>query len=128
MNTFSVDLNAITTRFASERKAVKRLGDLLKSAYADEQKGEPAPEYTFDHLLSVLEPSSPEVLSLILAQLVKNGEIRKVIRVESPKNKGGIGDYPSILEVPTTIHDTRADKQIRVTPDLLRVVYKLQHA
>jgi hypothetical protein len=128
MNTFSADLNDITTKFATERKAVKRLAVLLKQAYASEQKGKPVPEYTFEHLLSVLEPSSPEALSYILAQLVKNGEIRKIIRVESPKNKGGIGDFSSILEVPETIHDTRADQRVRVTPDLLRVIYRLQHA
>ena len=88
MNTFSQDLKDITTRFDGERKAVKRLAALLKQAYASQRKGKPAPEYTFEHLVSELKPSSPEALSYILALLVKNGEIRKVIRVESPRNRG----------------------------------------
>lgn len=80
-------------------------------------------EYTFEHLLYALQGVAPEVLALILDDMVKSGLIRQVYRVESAQ-LGGIEEFPSIEDVPEEIHDWRTDQYIPVHPEDLRVVFE----
>lgn len=122
-----VSLRELMRKLPSERDAIKRLESLLNSVREQPGKIGEAPEYTFEHLYKKTKFSSPEALSLVLAELVDRGVIEKCVRVESPSTGGGIGDYDSLLDVPKTIYDWRADKELAVAPENLRVVFKLQH-
>jgi len=114
-------------RLPGERVAIRRLESLLNTLRDQSAKTGKVPEYTFDHLYQKAGFSSPEALSLVLAELVERGEIQKRVRVESPSTGGGIGDYESLQDVPETVHDWRADKELTVTPENLQVIFKLQH-
>jgi hypothetical protein len=59
----------------------------------------------------------------VLAELVCTGELKQVVRVISPSTQGGIGDFRCLEEVPNVLHDWRADLQIEVRPEDLRVIY-----
>lgn len=114
-------------KLPAEREAIERLESLLNDLRKESVRSGKAPEYTFEHLYQKTQFSSPEALSVVLADLVDRGEIQKRVRVESPSTGGGIGDYNSLLDVPETIYDWRADKEVAVTPEQLRVIFKLQH-
>lgn len=83
--------------------------------------------YTFDHLYHEILPSSSTNLALILAELVRQGFLEKLVRVESPYTGGGIKDFPSVEDVPERIYDSHADQEIDVQPDNLRVLFKVRH-
>lgn len=113
------ELENVISSTPIDRQSGKRLVDLVERA-----KGEGHKDYTFDLLIQEVSPQSPEALALALRALVQNGIAKRVIRVESPTTHGGIGDFSSVTEIPEEIHDWRADEDIRVRPENLRVVYK----
>lgn len=78
--------------------------------------------YSFAHLVEVLNPPSPELLSRVLTELAQEGFLRKILRVESPAG-GGIGDFQSLSQIPREIYDERTDRMINVTPDRVRVLF-----
>lgn len=88
------------------------------------RKAQPEDEYTFEYLVSTVEPPSIEELAAALTTLVNEGMLRQIVRVESPTTHGGLGDFDSIQEVPEEMHDWRTDEYIRVRPENLRVLYK----
>lgn len=114
---FLPKFDALIARFPAERRAIENLVELLSSKRFR--------EVTFDHLVARLNPDSIENLAFILAELTASGILDRVIRVESPRDKGGIQDYSSLKDIPTRIHDWRTDEDVDVTPDTLRVIYKL---
>jgi hypothetical protein len=95
---------------------LERLGHLLKQA-------QPGEEFTFEYLVHKIDPPSPEDLAAALALLVKDGVLRQTVRVESPVDHGGIGDYASIEEIPNELPDWRTGQDIAVRPEYLRVIY-----
>lgn len=110
----------IMASFPLDKESIRRLEELVSHA------GAPAePAYSFDHLIDVLAPSSPEALSLLLTELQQRGFVEKIVRVESPSNKGGIGDFRSVADVPEEIYDWRTDRTIAVEPDNLKVLFKI---
>jgi hypothetical protein len=99
------------------REATARLQNLLAEA-------RPGQEFTFPRLVGLIKPASAEGLAQALVLLEKRGRVKRVIRVESPSSKGGIGEYKSFEEVPEEIYDRRRDVTIRVKPEYLRVIYQ----
>jgi hypothetical protein len=97
------------------RRAVRRLEKVLH----------PGSELTFEHLVHAVDPPSPEDLAAVLSLLVEHGDLQQYVRVESPTHHGGLGDFPSLREVPSEIFDWRADQEIAVQPENLRVVYAM---
>ena len=76
-------------------------------------------------LYDLASPSTTLAFAQLLNELVDRGVIKKIVRVESP-NLGGIGDFSSITEVPTTINDWRQDNTlIDVKPENISVLYQL---
>ncbi len=116
----SPNLEEIIDKFPEQRTTIKRLEAWLRTL---PQKGEEF--YTFEHLYAVLSPTSPEAFSLVLAELVRQGIMEKIIRVESPLHKGGIEDFPSLQDIPDEIYDWRSDRQLRVQPDHLIVLFRV---
>lgn len=117
----SINLGEITGKFHEGLGPTVRLKKLASNWHTGEV-------YTFDHLYQAVSPSSPDVFSLILNELVQRGVLERFVRVESPFGGGGIKDYSSILEVPTTIHDWRSDREIEVQPENLRVLFRVIYA
>ena len=117
MHLFLRRLRGLIGKAGASRASYKaRLDALLRKARPNE-------EFTFEYLVAALDPPSPEDLAATLSKLVERGELKQVIRVESPTTHGGLGDYPSIQEIPSEIHDWRTDEHIRVRPENLRVLY-----
>ena|ERR1039457_6637573 len=110
--------SALTVNKLGERAVTAKLKRLL-AAHSGV-----ASEYTLNDLYDLLRPDSREGLAMVLAELVKQGKIKQVIRVVSPKKQGGIKDFDSLNDIPHSIHDWRTDTEIEVRPDDLRVVYK----
>lgn len=68
--------------------------------------------------------SSAELAQLI-SILIAEHVLKRVVVVESPAG-GGIAEFPSMDEVPETVHDQLRDIWMRVTPGDIRTVYTLQ--
>jgi hypothetical protein len=116
----SINFGEITSKFHEGLGVSKRLQKLASSWH-------PGEVYTFEHLYQEVSPSSPEVLALILSELVQRGFLEKLVRVESPSNRGGIKDFTSVTDVPEKIYDWRSDREIEVQPDDLRVLFRVGH-
>jgi len=110
-----MNLESLTARYPSERQSLGKLAELLTT-------GGHA-EYTLNRLSDLVEPNSKEALAGALGELVRSGEIKLVVRVISPRTRGGIGEFSSLDEVPDVVHDWRSDKDIEVTAEDLRVLY-----
>jgi hypothetical protein len=117
---FSINLGNITSKFHEGLGTTVRLNKLASHWH-------PGEVYTFDHLYQQISPSSATNLSLILAELVQQGFLEQIVRVESPSTQGGIKDFTSVKDVPERIYDFHADREIEVRPDNLRVLFKVRH-
>lgn len=82
--------------------------------------------YGFNHLYEIVRPHNATQLALVLAELVKSGELRQFVRVESPQTHNGIEDFSSITDVPAEVHDFYSDSWFNVQPENLRVMYTLR--
>jgi len=101
-------------------KFVARIGSARKRReviQALQELIQPGKEYTFRYLVDRFPAIPPQVLALLLSELVSSGVLRNVVRIESPETGGGIGDYDSLLDVPDQIFDFRTQREIVVTPD-----------
>jgi hypothetical protein len=102
--------------FPAEREAIQRLRAFLSRAPVDA-------EYTFAHLYSRAQPSSPEAFALVLDRLRELGALARVYRIHSPATGGGIGDYDSVQQIPSRLFDPYSDDDLIVTPDLVRPIF-----
>jgi hypothetical protein len=114
----SVSLTPITANLPLDRRSRRRLENLVRKAQAEKHL------LTFEMILRRVDSIPPELLSMILARLVDLGLAERIIRVESPATKVGLGDFLSLDQVPRTIHDHSTGSELTVTPDDLRVIYK----
>jgi hypothetical protein len=103
--------------FPSDTDTVQRLEGIFR-------KASPQQEFTFQKLFQLVRPSSPQALVLILDELVHEGLIRRLFRVESPQSGGGLRDYETLEEIPETLHDWRTDEVTEVTPENVRPIFK----
>lgn len=114
MNTSSDELETIIRQLGLPAKEFRELVSRAVERHST---------YTFEHLVEKLQSTPVEHLSLALQLLEQAGLVTQKVRVESPTMHGGIGDYSSIVDVPEEMYDPRADADITVTPDDLRVVF-----
>jgi hypothetical protein len=84
----------------------------------------PGREFTAQQLFLKVRPPSAELLSVLLDQLTREGVIRRVFRVESPRSHGGIKDFQSIADIPDVLHDWTVDEDIEVQANLIRPIFK----
>lgn len=108
---------SIADKYPTERVALTKLQRFLAKHSSEHS------EFTLDMLCDLLQPQSRDELAMALGELVRKGEIKKVVRVVSPTTQGGIKDFDSLEKIPRFIHDWRNDVEIEVNPDLLRTVY-----
>lgn len=95
----------------SEREAIDRLKKLLQ-----EFAGQRA-EFDLNRLCDLVRPNNRDELSIALGELARQGGIKQVLRVISPRTQGGIGDYESLDQIPRFVHDERTDTEIEINPD-----------
>lgn len=112
----SSEFDDIIDRFPSEADSIRRLVGLVAQ--------HPGGEFTFEHLLAEVSPSSEGVLALVLAEVASAGVLQRFLRVES-ESRGGIADFESTADIPMLIDDWRLDREVEVTPEMIRVVYKV---
>jgi len=124
----SINFSTLISEFPEERDAVARLADLLTRASersSGSSRSMQQPEWTLQRLYEVAHPSSQRALARILTSLVEKGVLRQIIRIESD-SRGGLGDYESVLEIPSTIYDKFLGYEIDVRMDQVRTIYSLQ--
>jgi hypothetical protein len=114
-----VNLSNIRSEFPSAEGAISRFERLL-----DEKKGK---EYPIEHLFELIEPGSLAVLAELLCWLTDHRYMRRVIRVVSPKNQGGLADYQSFADVPDSIVDELdMGEEIEVTDNMIQIFYRVE--
>jgi|NGEPerStandDraft_6_1074524.scaffolds.fasta_scaffold35739_3 hypothetical protein len=96
------------------------VSDRIRSIF----QGDERREYTFPHIVQKVRPTPIEEVAAALAELTEKSEIEKILRVESPTNAGGIGDFHNAQEIPAEIYDFRADRVIQVHPENVRVIFR----
>lgn len=96
----------------------------LKARVMEIFRSNPNNQYTLRHLEQKLAPTSLASLSLVLAELQEEGAVDRIIRVESPENHGGIGDYSSIEDVPDQVYDWRTQQTVDVLPSNTALLFK----
>ena len=79
--------------------------------------------FSYDRISAISKIPPDSELIRILNRLVQIGLLEQFVRVEN--NFSGIGDFSSITEIPDEIYDWRADMYVPITPDKLRLYYKL---
>jgi hypothetical protein len=85
----------------------------------------PGGVYTLESLMNVVETDDYLDLAEGVAALVHDGLLEQFVRVESPRDRGGIKDFPSIVDVPLQIFDWRTGTQLQLAPENLRIMYRL---
>ncbi|MGK3994007.1 hypothetical protein [Sorangium sp. So ce1024] len=113
----STRLSDIIDRLPGDRSASRRLVDFLERA----PKGR---EFAIERLYEETRPPSKLDLANKLIALVQRGVLDEFVRVESVRG-GGIADFPSVVDVPDVIHDVYDDRDVRVQPENVRVLYKV---
>ncbi|HUX91726.1 MAG TPA: hypothetical protein VMV48_13665 [Gallionellaceae bacterium] len=122
---YSINLDNLITEFPEEKIAVQKLAAFLDSASATTKATGTVRELTVPRIYDLIHPSSQRVLAKMLSRLVQQGIFKKIIRVESDA-LGGIGDFRSIEEVPTTIFDGRKGYEVKVNLENIRLIYRLE--
>jgi hypothetical protein len=119
MTTYSkIYLNLMKNNLA-EKKALELLGELYKQNINNSKKVFPLPVF-----LEILSLSPSPASYSVISFLENQGLVKKIIRVESPAC-GGIGDFDSILDLPSVIEDFRTGLDLVVTPENTKVLYSL---
>lgn len=113
-------LENLIKQIPEDRNAIERFDEL----YNKVSRGSKTPVYDINRLFDLVRPSSLASLSNLLIKLEDNGFLEKIIYVESSKG-GAAAEFQAFNEIPETIHDIRADEDVRVTPDNIKVSYKI---
>ena len=121
MNTYSAKFENLIAEVPEGAAALRRLGAFWDGANVPHGA---VAEFTVNRLMDIAAPVSLPTLVSLLSTLVQQNVLEKVLRVESPA-AGGIQDFESIAQIPTHLHDWRTDRQLTVTPDLIKLIYRL---
>jgi hypothetical protein len=124
MNMSSVNLELLTSDFpSSEKKAAHKLFSFFEEAAGRATRERKAKVYSIDRIFAISEVGNKEYLIKLLSRLVNEGFLEQFIRVEV--DYSGLGDFPSFDKIPKSITDWRNDVEVIITPDKLKLYYKL---
>lgn len=116
----SVNLENLMSEFPSQKGAVADLVSFFETAAT----GSARPKlYDFNRISAIANLPPDRNLVLLLHRLVQNGLLEQFIRVEY--KFAGIGDFPTLEDVPDEIFDERSNETVSITPDKLRLYYRL---
>jgi hypothetical protein len=79
--------------------------------------------FTLDDLTERTQSPRKDAVAYWLSVLATSQIIDQIVRIVSPKNSGGITEYPTIDQVPNEIFDPYQNKDIRIEPDLIRIYF-----
>lgn len=113
---YLTSLKNLTPEFPREVEALSRLDSLLVQSQTDEKW------FTLAKLYETANFSSQYVFNYVLNKLIEDGDLEKVVRVET--NLGGIDDFSDIEDVPEVIFDWRVGENIRVKPEFVKILFK----
>lgn len=125
----STNLYTLIAEFPEEQDAVERLIRCVGEArdhhlgLETHENSRDEREWTIQRLFDIAHPSSQRVLARILMRLVEVGILRQTVRVESVAS-GGIGDFESITEIPSTLFDEHVGHDVEVDMDRVSLIYK----
>lgn len=117
---YSVNLENLMSEFPAQRTAVAELVSYFEKAAADSVRPK---LFQFDRISAIAKLPPDKNLAMLLHRLVQSGMLEQFIRVEY--NYAGIGDFATIEEVPGEIYDERSNSTVMITPDKLRLYYRL---
>lgn len=122
MSTYSAKFENLIAKFPEGEQPFRRL-----AAFWDRSPnpGAQTREFPINRLMDIAGPVPMPLLITVLSVLVQEHVLDKVLRVESPVTGGGIEDFQSVMEIPAVIHDWRTDTQIAVTPDQIKLIFRL---
>ena len=117
---FSSKFLNIISRQPSSAKALDLLAAYLEIAAAQQRLDKLRLDPKLIQQISKVESTSE--LAGLISLLLSEHILRRVVVVESPAG-GGVAEFGSVDDVPTSLHDHFRDKWMHVTPGDLRTVY-----
>ncbi len=118
MNMSSVYLEDLIVKFPRDYDTIQRVAKFLSETSSEKV-------FTLQRLYDFVLPSTTFVFAQLLSYLVEINAMKKIVRIESSNNSGGIKDFSSITEVPEEIYDWRQETMIDVTSENIRILYQV---
>lgn len=118
-NMSSLKLGNLINLFPENRAALHKLAGIL-----DKNVGREDFVLSAERLYDLITPSSISALNSILSELVDAKVLRQILRIESDAG-GGIGDFDTLLDVPSSIYDFRLDREVETKFENIRLLYKI---
>jgi hypothetical protein len=116
-----IKLDRLISEFPDQERSVHQLAEFFEAKQDDRE----VKEFTVQRMFDVASPVQQSVLIEILHRFAEQGVVDECVRVESDAH-GGIGDFDSLDQIPAVINDWRLGRQIEVTIDKVRLIYKLR--
>ena len=118
MNMSSIHLEDLIVKFPQDCDTIQRVATFLSETSSEKV-------FTLQRLYDLALPSTTFVFAQLLSYLVEINVMKKIVRIESSNNRGGIKDFSSITEVPEEIYDWIQEKMIDVTSENIRILYRV---
>lgn len=78
--------------------------------------------FTLNSLFDAAKPQSMSQLVVLLDDLVRAGLLRRIYRIQSAAG-GGIGDYASFVEIPSSVFDVRVGREVAVGREQIQLIF-----
>lgn len=117
---FSAKFSNIISRAPSSAQALDLVAKYLDAAAEQKRLHKLRLDPTLIQQISKVNTSSE--LAVLISLLTSEHILRRVVVVQSPAG-GGVAEFPSVADVPDTLHDHLRDVQMDVTPSDLRTFY-----
>ncbi len=114
----SIHLEDLTVKFPHDYDTIQRVAKFISETSSEKV-------FTLQRLYDLALPSTTFVFAQLLSYLVEINVMKKIVRIESSNNRGGIKDFSSITEVPEEIYDWIQEKMIDVTSENIRILYRV---
>lgn len=120
---FAQRFDTLIRKYPQDADAFGRLAEYF--AGVEEQQGRRVMSVKLEpqRLFDISQAGSTSRLARVIAVLIDEHILQRLLIVDSPSGGGGLATYRSYSEVPEVIHDVFQDKEFLVTPDNVRTVY-----
>jgi hypothetical protein len=110
----SQNFDDLVADFPSERESIQRLSNVLSAQKAF---------MTVEQLVDRARPNSYGAFLQILSELVRQGVLKRRVRVYSP-GEHFVGEFESLVKIPTELEDERTGQLFQVGMENLRQVFR----
>lgn len=117
---FSEKFSNIISRAPSAARALELVERYLEDAAAHQRLDKLRLDPSLIQKISKVDSSTE--LAVLISLLLSEQILRRIVIVESPIG-GGVAEFPSVDEVPDSLHDHFRDTWMDVTPNNLRTIY-----